>query len=201
MSKTLAKIFSILFHPILLPSIGMLIMFNSGSVLEFIPFQAKKVILLIVFVSTAVLPLTFVPFFIFQKIVKSVQMENAKERLVPYFVTAVLYTFCYYLLGRLGAPATINKLILIAALSIFSLFILSFFSKISAHMVGAGGLIGALIAVSFIFEVNLEYYIIATIIVSGILGFSRLALEKHKPYQIYAGWFLGLILALIVLFV
>ena len=156
MSKTLAKIFSILFHPILLPSIGMLIMFNSGSVLEYIPFQAKKVILLIVFVSTAVLPLTFVPFFIFQKIVKSVQMENAKERLVPYFVTAVLYTFCYYLLGRLGAPATINKLILIAALSIFSLFILSFFSKISAHMVGAGGLIGALIAVSFIFEVNLE---------------------------------------------
>ncbi len=201
MRKTLAKIFSVIFHPILLPTIGMFIMFNSGSVLEFIPFQAKKVILLIVFVSTAVLPLTFVPFFIFQKIVKSVQMENAKERLIPYFVTGVLYIFSYYLLIRLGSPTTINKLILIASLSVFSLFFLSFFSKISAHMVGVGGLIGALIAISFNFNVNLEYYIIGTIIISGILGYSRLALNKHKPYQIYSGWFIGLTISLIVLFI
>jgi len=201
MRKTLAKISSIIFHPLLLPSIGMIILLNSGSILEFLPYQAKKVVLLIVFVSTTVLPLTFVPFFVFQKIIKSVQMENSKERLVPFFVTMVLYSFCYYLLVRIGAPATMVKFILIGAVSLFILFILSFFWKISAHMVGIGGLFGALIAASFNLHANLDIYIIAAIIVSGILGFSRLILEKHKPYQIYFGWALGVSVSLIILFI
>ena len=64
MGKTFAKIFSTIFHPLLLPSIGIIILYNSGSVLEYLPFQAKKIILLVVGVSTFVLPLTFVPFFI-----------------------------------------------------------------------------------------------------------------------------------------
>jgi hypothetical protein len=201
MSKILAKVFSIVFHPILLPTIGMIILFNSGSVLEFIPYQAKKVILLIVFFSTAVLPLTFVPFFVFQKIVKSVQMDDAKERLIPFAVTSILYAFSYYLLIRLGAPNTIAKFILIGAITVFALFILSFFWKISAHMAGLGGLFGALIAVSFNLNVNLEYYIIPVAIISGLLGFSRLLLNKHRPYQIYSGWILGMVVALIVLFI
>lgn len=201
MSKFLAKVFSIVFHPILLPTIGMIILFNSGSVLEFIPYQAKKVILLIVFFSTAVLPLTFVPFFIFQKVVKSVQMDDTKERLIPFAVTSILYAFSYYLLIRLGAPNTITKFILIGAITVFALFILSFFWKVSAHMAGLGGLFGALIAVSFNLNVNLEYFIIPVAIVSGLLGFSRLLLNKHKPYQIYSGWLLGMAVALMVLFI
>jgi len=200
MNKTIAKIFSFIFHPMLLPTIGMIILFNSGSVLEFLPQQAKKVILLIVFVSTAILPLTFVPFFIFQKIVTSVQMDHAKERLIPFLVTSILYTFSYYLLIRLGAPSTIAKFILIGAITVFALFLLSFFWKISAHMAGIGGLFGALIAISFMLNVNLEYYIISAAVVSGILGFSRLMLEKHNPYQIYSGWFLGIAISLLVLF-
>ena len=127
-------------------------------------------------------------------------MEHAKERLIPFLVISVLYIFSYYLLIRLGAPKTIAKLILISAITVFSLFILSFFWKISAHMAGIGGLLGALIAISFLLSVNLEYYIITVIIISGILGFSRLVLDKHKPYQIYSGWFLGIFISLIVLF-
>ena len=199
MGKVPAKILSVLFHPMLLPSIGILIFFNSGSILDFLPFQAKKIILLIIFVSTFVLPLTFVPFFIFQKIIKNVQMENNRERLVPFFVTSVLYFFCYYMLKRLGAPHTIVLFILAAAINVFALFLFSFKYKISAHMVGIGGLTGALIAISFILKINLEYFIIGAIFVSGIIGYSRLKLETHKQYQIYIGWFTGLIISSVIL--
>ena len=199
MGKTFAKIFSVLFHPLLLPAIGIVILYNSGSVLEYLPFQAKKVILLVVLVSTFVLPLTFVPFFIFQRIIKSVQMENNRERLIPFFVTAILYFFCYYLLVRLGAPETITKFILAATTTVLILFLLSFKWKISAHMTGIGGLTGSLIAVSFRLGVNLEYFIIAAIIASGIIGYSRLALEAHKHNQIYLGWLTGLFLTILVI--
>ncbi|MCK5170538.1 MAG: hypothetical protein KAQ75_11720 [Bacteroidales bacterium] len=200
MGKTTAKIFSVLFHPLLLPTIGILILFNSGSVLEYLPYQAKKVIFLVVGVSTFILPLTFVPFFIFQKIIKNVQMENNRERLIPFFVTSVLYFFCYYLLARLGAPPTILKFILAATTTVVILFLLSFKWKISAHMMGVGGLTGALIAVSFRLSVNLEYFIVVSVIVSGIIGYSRLKLKTHKQYQVYAGWVTGVFISLMVIF-
>jgi len=199
MVKYLAKTFSILFHPLLLPTIGMLILFNSGSVLEYLPFQAKKIILLVVGVSTFILPLTFVPFFIFQKIIKNVQMENNRERLIPFFVTSVLYVFCYYLLVRLGAPQTISKFLLAASTTVIILFFFSFKWKISAHMMGIGGLTGALIAVSFRLNVNLEYFIIGTIFVAGLIGFSRLILKTHTPCQIYTGWLVSVLVTFIVI--
>ena len=200
MEKTLARILSITFHPLLLPSVGMLILFNSGSILEYLPFQAKKVILMVVSVSTLILPFTFVPFFIFQKIIKNVQMENSRERLIPFFVTSVLYAFCYYLLLRLGAPPTVSKFMLAAAATVLTLFVLTLKWKISAHMIGIGSLTGALIVISFNLSVNLEYFIIVSIIISGVLGYSRLKLSSHEPYQVYTGWLVGLLVSISVLF-
>ena len=201
MNKTLAKIFSVVLHPLLIPTFGLLIILNAGSKLEFLPFQAKRIILLIVFVSTTILPLTFVPFYIFQKIIKNVQMDNSRERLIPFLVTFVLYTFCDYLLLRLGVPETLVNFILVGVVTVFILFVISFFWKISAHMSGIGGLVGALISISFILNVDLEYFIFGSILFSGILGYSRLILGKHEPSQIYTGWLLGFIISAAILFI
>lgn len=200
MGKTISKIISFVFHPLLLPTLAMFVMFNSGSYIDFLPYNAKKVVLLITLVSTFVLPLTFVPFYLFQNIIKSIQMESNKERLVPFFISFCLYLFCYYLLYRIGAPQIINKLILSAATSILVLFLLSIKWKISAHMIGIGGFTGVLIALSFLLKVNMQYYIISAVLVSGIVAFSRLNLGAHTPKQIYVGWFTGLSISLIILF-
>jgi len=199
MSKFLSKTFSFLFHPLIMPALGILILFNSKTVLDYLPFEAKKVILLIVFISTAILPLTFIPFYYFQKIIKTIYMETRKERLIPFFITSVLYFFAYYLLVRLGAPTTINLFILASACSVFMLFLLSFKWKVSAHLAGIGGLTGALIALSFRLQINMEYFIIAAIFVSGLLGYSRLKLKSHQPYEIYTGWLTGLVVTTILI--
>ena len=194
MSKYIAKTFSFLFHPLFMPTAGILILFNTQTVLSYLPFEAQKIIFLIVFISTAVLPLTFIPFYFIQKIIKSIFLEERKERLVPFFITAVLYFFAYYLLVRLGAPVTINLFILASACTVFLLFLLSFKWKISAHMTGIGGLTGTLIAFSFRLQINLEYFIMAAILVSGLLGYSRLKLKSHHPFEVYSGWLIGLVL-------
>ena len=201
MRKFISKLISVLFHPLVLTTLAIIILFNSGSYIDFLPFNAKKIVLLIVFVSTFVLPLTFVPFYLFQSIIKSIHMESHKERLIPFFISFCLYLFCYYLLYRIGSPETINRLILAGAASILVLFLLSIKWKISAHMVGIGGFTGALIALSFLLKVNMQYYIIASVLASGLVAYSRLYLEAHTPKQIYIGWFTGLIASLIVLFI
>jgi len=193
MNKLFSKIISIIFHPLILPSLGMLVFFNSGSYLDFLPFNAKKIILIIVFVSTFVLPLTFVPFFLFQNIIKSIQMETSKERLIPLAISSLMYFFSFYLLNRLGSPEIINRFILAGAVAILVLLILTFKWKISAHMVGIGGFTGSLIALSFELQINLQYYIICAILFSGFIAFSRLQLKMHSPKQVYVGWFTGLL--------
>jgi len=195
MGKKLAHFFSVIFHPIILPALGIMILFNSGSVLEFIPFQAKKIILVIVFVCTAILPLTFIPFYIFQRIVRNVQMEQNRERLIPLLVTTLLYFLCYCLLVRLNVPETISLFVLAATHVVLITFMITFKWKISIHLAGIGGFVGALIAVAFRLQVNLEYFIIVSVLLSGILGYSRLKLNKHKPYQIYTCWGVGFAVA------
>ena len=202
MGKTFSRIISTLFHPLILPTLGIIVIFNSGSYMDyFLLYNSRKIVLVIVFLSTMVLPLTFVPFYLFQKIIKTIQMESNRERLVPFFITFCLYIFCYYLLYRIGSPAIINKMILAGATSILVLFLLSIKWKISAHMIGIGGFTGALIALSFLLKVNMQYYIIASVLVSGIIGYARLRLLAHSPKQIYIGWFTGLIISFIILFV
>ena len=67
MIKTMAKVISYLFPPLLMPFLGIVLIFNSGSYLTYYPFEGQKAIYTIVLLSTIVLPLCFIPFFMFFK--------------------------------------------------------------------------------------------------------------------------------------
>ncbi|MBC8457671.1 MAG: phosphatase PAP2 family protein [Deltaproteobacteria bacterium] len=60
-------------------------------------------------------------------------------------------------------------------------------------MVGLGGLTGLISFLIFSMRVNLEFYLIMTVIAAGLAGTSRLFLDAHRPSQLYAGFVLGLL--------
>jgi membrane-associated phospholipid phosphatase len=64
--------------------------------------------------------------------------------------------------------------------------------KISIHLAGLGGILGAIMALSFRFGLNPVLWIIGIILISGLVGTSRMLLGKHNLSQIIAGFFLGL---------
>ena len=92
-----------------------------------------------------------------------------------------------YYLFLLGA----TFLIIIALL-------ITFYWKISVHMIGIGGMLGALIGISFRINVDFVILIALTVLCSGIVGFARLKLNTHKPLQIYTGFLSGVIIMLLV---
>jgi len=126
-------------------------------------------------------------------------MENNKERLIPFFVTAAMFAFGYFLLIRLGAPQTITRYILAATTSAFVLFLLTFKWKISAHLMGWGGITGTFIAVSFRLNINLEYFIMASVLLSGLISYARLYLKTHKTYEVYSGWLIGCLISILII--
>jgi len=69
--------------------------------------------------------------------------------------------------------------------------------KVSTHMVGMGGLVGALVAFGYLFFYNPLWYSCGMILLSGLLGTSRMILRQHSLAQIVVGFFIGFVCALI----
>ena len=99
-----ARIISILFHPLIMPSVGFLLLFNSGTYLAYLPFEYKKMILLIVFLCTFVIPLSILPFFLYHKIISDINMSGARERFAPLVINFILFVLCYFLLRKVPIP-------------------------------------------------------------------------------------------------
>ena len=79
---------------------------------------------------------------------KSIQeeMKKNKERVVPIIITLICFFFCYLKLQNILIYSPIlNTALKGVAIIVFSSGIISFFWKISLHMLGAGGLVSFLI--------------------------------------------------------
>jgi hypothetical protein len=199
--KTAAKIISTVFHPLAMPIIGLLIIFNTDSYINYaIPSELKKAILFLVGTSTFIIPLLIAVLLLNRKIIQSLDMETQKERIIPYVVTIIFYIFTLYLLERASVPPIIYNFIIGATLSVMLAFIINIKWKISAHMIGIGGLVGALFCIALLLEVYITPYIIISLLAAGFIGTSRLILKAHTPPQIYTGFAIGVFCQFIILY-
>ena len=199
--KVVAKILSTLFHPLTIPLIGILIILNSNSYLNYaVPREVKIAILLLVAMNTLIVPFFVSLLLLMTKKIRSFNMETNEERVLPYAFTVLFYIFTIVRLYKEPIPPIIFKFIIGATLAVILAFIINFRWKISAHMIGIGGLIGALISISLLLGVYIIPYVIGGFIIAGLLGSSRLILDAHTPAQIYTGFVLGMLCQFAVLY-
>ncbi len=192
--KLTAKIISLVFHPIIMPTIGLLILFNTQTYINYaIPKELKQFILLLIIMSTLIMPLLIILLLYSKKYISSILIKNRKERLLPYIFTILFYIFSLYMLTKVPVPPIIFKFMIGTTISVIVATLINIKWKISAHMIGLGGLFGALFCVSAILTTNVTLYIIAILVVTGLVGSSRLILKSHTPSQIYLGFLLGII--------
>lgn len=191
MLEKFAKIISHIFHPLLIPTVGFLVLFYSGTYLSYLPFNMKAWITSIVFVSTFFIPLMFILFLRYQEIINSVQMKERKERYVPIIFTFFLFVFCFYLIRRIDIPSLFYSFLLGGLICLLVTFFITLQFKISIHMVGFGGLVALIIFTSFYLKVNLSFYLILAVLFAGVTGTARLFLKAHAPVEIYSGFILG----------
>ena len=69
--------------------------------------------------------------------------------------------------------------------------------KISTHTAAIGGVAGGLFVFAEFFGFNPVWWLSLTLILAGILGTSRMILRQHSLAQVVAGFFVGVICAII----
>jgi len=193
------KIISYLFHPLLLPLLGLFLLFNLDEMNLWIPsYEQKYFLYAITFTATFLFPLLSALLLLRFKIISSLEMKTRQERKIPYLISAMFYSVESYFLIKAGMSGIIQMLMLGATLLVVSVLLINLFWKISAHMVGIGGLCGMMIAISFRLQINLHFILIAFFLIAGIVAFSRLKLNAHNPAQVYVGFLLGVSVQLIL---
>jgi hypothetical protein len=193
MIKQASKTISYLFHPVLMPLAGILAIL-AFSHLALLPYDGKAAILWIVSLTTLFFPLAMLPIFYFQKVITGITVSERRERLIPMLSTAGFYYFGYYLMHRYTAPLILQHFLLASFVCLLAATLVHLKWKISIHMIGIGGFIGLLSALSVLYQSQLNGLLMLSILIAGIIGSARLYLEEHNPRQIYTGFTLGYII-------
>ncbi len=203
METKIAKFISFLFQPLLIPTYGFIILLNINVFFSMvIPPVSRWMIIGMVFATTFVFPAIFLLVLYWRGFVKTLHMESREERVMPFIVTIVFYYLTYYLLKKLQISPVFYYFLIGTTLTAVISLLINFFWKISIHMVGIGGFLGAFLGLSIVLMLDIPFILMLIILVAGLVGFARLKLNAHTPAQVYAGFFAGtLIMFLMFLFV
>lgn len=189
--NTFHKIISLVFQPLIMPTIGMMLILRM-DLLVALPFQWHLMAILGTFLLTCVLPATLILIMIKRGEVSDLFISNREERTMPYlisFTSMVLWTF--FLWYTLRLPLFLVSLGIGTSISILLITIINLKWKISAHMIGIGGLTGGLFGISYkTYDNPLMLFVIA-LIIATLVAISRIALKAHTPGQTLAGFTLA----------
>ena len=192
LADAVAKIISVVFHPLLMPLYGLLIIFSTPTIFAYLPFAQKKVMILIVAINNILLPLSLLPYFKWRKVISTWTIDERKERIIPMALTSVLYFLTFYIVIRYSIPLFIKSVILSTALISFAVTLINFRWKVSIHSVGAGALTSLIFVLAFKMHASLTLLIILAVLVSGLILSSRLWLNSHNPKEVWLGYLVGI---------
>ena len=187
----LPRIISIVLHPFLMAMYGVCLLFVYTD-FKFILAGQFLVFLAPVFVFTILIPVNVL--FIFKRIglISDYDLKDKKERLVPFLSILISYLLQFYYFYDAGLYIWFLALLLAPSILIIIGAAITLRWKISAHMMGIGGLIGGVLSVCYFVKGTNPYILfIILFILAGCLGSARLILKRHTPAQVYAGFLLG----------
>ena len=192
MEKKFAMAMSIIFQPIFVPIYSLIILFNADTYITYVvQSEVKKFIYLITLLNTVILPIGVFYYFYRAKLIDSFHMHTAKERSLPFLTTIVFHLSTFYLFTKAPMPSLFPNLVLGAAFSVATAFVINLKWKVSIHMLGMGGIVGTIIGLILRYQVDAIQLVMALVILSGVVGYSRLRLDAHTPLQVYVGFVLG----------
>ena len=175
-----------------MPFLATCILFNTDNYLSYTVSEGLQHFLYaIVFLCTYLLPATIAWIMYQRGWISSMEMEERRERHIPFMMTFTCYLGGVYLLFQLPVSRLFGLTLTGAAIAILIGFLINLRWKISIHMIGIGGLIGLFYGFGRFFHLNSASVLTALAVLAGIIGTARLYNRAHSPSQIYAGFLTG----------
>ena len=187
------KIISVIFHPLLISTYGMLWMLNL-TVFSLFPFQWQMLAIGGTTLFTCIIPLLPTYILMRQGAISDLQMQEKEQRTMPYVFSIVGYSFWTVFLSRtLQLPMTIAVMGVGSVLALVVIMIVNFKWKISAHLCGMGSLFGFVSGLSYVMAKNPIGLLAVLLCLSALVALARIELKAHTPLQTLVGFVVGLV--------
>ena len=161
--------------------------------LQILPERTRMGATLGVAFITGVLPLCVLLLMLRAGMVSDLSLSHRRQRLVPMLVTVVAYLGAALYLHLLHAPVWLVAFFIGASVATTLAGLITVKWKISAHGCAMGGMAGMMLwlAAARMAPVNAMLWLSIVIVLGGLVGTSRLILDRHTPAQVACGWLLG----------
>ncbi|MDE5887475.1 MAG: phosphatase PAP2 family protein [Muribaculaceae bacterium] len=178
--------------PLLMPVYGLLLAF-SLSILDLAPMSTRVGFTLIVAGINVLVPMMLVLLLKKMGIVDDLGLNGRKERLIPYIISIVALAGTAVFMYYKGAPHWLVWFFGGGAVGGCVNLIVNFWWKISAHAAGIAGVVALLVRIARDGNPHPAVFgwLIASIIIAGLLGSSRVWLGRHTVWQVMAGLLVG----------
>jgi len=188
-----AHTLSLLLHPVWMPTLAIGIAFAIDPHLTFIfDRHGEWIIIGMIFIMTAIFPIMSTLMIWRNGAISELAMPVRRERILPFLLSLIYFCMAYYLLRRMPNVATTLALFSGCMVGLAATILITLGWKISAHMVGIGGLVGVIFSLMLIHGAQAPVLLGALFLIAGALGTARLLVTDHTPAQIYVGGLLGL---------
>ena len=198
MKNFILKSISFVFHPLIMPLLGVVFYFSKTP--RFIPEPVMKAKIFSIVILTIILPILL--FFLLKTInkVDSIYLKTTKERLIPLLINSIIIAL---ILIRVLQPDEIIELyyfFLGILCSNIACLILAFLKiKASIHMIAASGFSMFAMAIGIHYQININGTIALIMIVLGAIATSRLHLKAHSNNELIVGLLVGFVPQLLLL--
>ncbi|GGH44760.1 membrane protein [Mangrovimonas yunxiaonensis] len=198
MTHHILKSISFIFHPVIMPLLGVLFYFSKTR--RFIPNEIIYAKLVSISILTVFLPILF--YFLLKTLrrVETVYLKTSKERITPLLLNGVVVLL---IINRVLPFSEIVELyyffvgILVSTITCLLLALFNF--KASLHMVGLSGIGMFFLALSLHFSININGTLALLAIVFGAVATSRLHLKAHNYNELIIGALVGFMPQLLLL--
>jgi len=195
--NSLLKIAAWVFHPLLMPLLGVVLYFSITP--RYIVPELMYSKFIVVFILTFLIPVLL--FFLLKNlgIIHSIDLNTAWERKVPIILQCLLVILIIKIVFLPNMYPELYSFfvgILFSLITDFVLVAANF--KVSLYMIGVSGVTMFLIALSIHFKINVLLFIGLLFIVTGVVASSRLHTKSHSPLELIFGFFVGLFPQLIL---
>lgn len=190
------KLISYVLHPLLFSFLGTFLYLYLTP--KHIVKQHEYKILLVVFISTYIVPVLML--FLLKRIrmINDYHLRSIDERKFP----VLFFIMLSFLIGRAMLEAQIADLLSFSFFGVafalsFTYLLFNIKVKTSLHTLGIGGIIGFVMVMSYEYQLNFNALLAGLFIIAGGIAVSRLALNAHRPKEVYLGFLIGIISQLI----
>lgn len=202
-ARGIAHVLSYMFHPLFVPVyITCFLVFIHPLLFAGYDEGARLRLVATVFVNLTLLPAVTVFLCWRLKFINSLQMNTQKERIIPLAAAMIFYFWCWFVLKNFNEiPPFLKQFLLGSFITIIGGWLANIYFKVSLHALAMGGMVIFITLLVFGIEGGSAYWLAAALFVAGAVCSARLILSSHASFEIYAGFFIGVLSQLIAIWV